>query len=256
MVKTIRVIILLLILATVAQSAWLSRSRTASWENTLYVGLYPIAADTSAATQRHVAALDRESFQAVEAFFDEEAKRHGLATWRPLSVAVAPPLTERPPQPPRDANPAQAILWSLQMRWWAWRHDRIAGPKPAVRLFLLYHDPQRASTLAHSTGLSRGMLGLVNLFAGERMTGANQVVLAHELLHTLGATDKYDPATNQPRYPDGYADPTREPRHPQDFAELMAGRIPQSPATADIPRGLGQVLIGEATAREINWIRK
>jgi hypothetical protein len=256
MAKTVRIVILLLILATVAQSAWLARSRATSWENTLYVGLYPIAADDSAATRRHVAALNRDSFQAVETFFAEEAKRHGLAAWRPVSVEVAPPLAERPPQPPRDANPAQAMLWSLHMRWWAWRHDRIAGPKPAVRLFLLYHDPEQASTLAHSTGLSRGMLGRVNLFAGERMAGANQVVLAHELLHTLGATDKYDPATNQPRYPDGYADPAREPLHPQDFAELMAGRIPLTPDRADIPRSLAQVLIGEATAREINWIRE
>jgi hypothetical protein len=256
MAKTVRIVILLLILATVAQSAWLARSRTASWQDTLYVGIYPIAADDSAATRRYLGALKRESFEAVEAFFDEEAKRHGLTTWRPVSIALAPPLADRPPEPPRDANPAQAILWSLQMRWWAWRHDRIAGPKPAVRLFVLYHDPERTASLAHSTGLARGMLGLVNLFASERMGGSNQVVLAHELLHTLGATDKYDPATNLPAYPEGYADPAREPRHPQDFAELMAGRIPLADDRADIPRGLGQVLIGDATAREINWIRQ
>ena len=29
------------------------------------------------------------------------------------------------------------------------------------------------------------------------MDGANDVVIAHELLHTLGATDKYDPATTR-----------------------------------------------------------
>ena len=35
------------------------------------------------------------------------------------------------------------------------------------------------------------------------MTGPNNVVIAHELLHTVGATDKYDPVTDAPRIPDG-----------------------------------------------------
>ena len=44
------------------------------------------------------------------------------------------------------------------------------------------------------------------------MTEENNVIVAHEILHTFGATDKYDPATTQPRYPDGYAEPGRASR--------------------------------------------
>ena len=47
------------------------------------------------------------------------------------------------------------------------------------------------------------------------MDGGNDMVIAHELLHTLGATDKYDPVNNAPRFPDGYGDPQQMPLYPQ-----------------------------------------
>lgn len=255
MAKAIRIIILLLILATVAQAAWLARSRATAWQNTLYVGIYPIAGDSSATTRRYIGALKPDSFQAIDAFFEEEAKRYGLTVWRPLSVTVAPPVTTAPPTPLRDANVLQSMVWSLQMRWWAWRNDRIAGPKPAVRLFVLYHDPEVNPRIAHSVGLERGLVGVINAFASPAMAGSNNAIIAHELLHTLGATDKYDPATNLPRFPDGYADPAQSPRYPQEFAEIMGGRIPVTPAQAEVPHSLAQTLIGPATAREIKWVK-
>lgn len=255
MFKALRILILLLILATVAQTAWLAQSRATSWENTLYIGIYPIAADASPQTREYVRNLKPDAFAAIEAFFDEEAKRYGLGVWRPLSVTVAPPVADQPPEPPRNANALQAILWSLQMRWWAWRHDRIDGPRPAVRLFVRFHDPDGNPRLAHSVGVARGMLGVINAYASQAMAGSNAMIIAHELMHTLGATDKYDPATNLPRYPEGYAEPVREPRFPQDFAEIMGGRIPLSPTAADTPRSLALTLVGAATAREIGWVK-
>lgn len=254
MFKALRIIVLLLILATVAQQAWVARSRATEWRNTLYVGIYPVAADDSETTHRYLAALRPDSFRSVDAWFDEEARRHGLTLLQPIVTRVAPPLADRPPLPPREASAFEAVLWSLRMRWWTGRHDRIDGPKPAVRLFVLFHDPARASRLAHSTGLERGMIGVINAFASQEMAGSNAMIVTHELLHTLGATDKYDPATNHPVFPDGYAEPARNPRHPQDFAEIMGGRIALAPNRADIPAHLAQTLVGAATAREIGWI--
>jgi hypothetical protein len=256
MFKVLRIIVLLLILATVAQTVWLARSRATAWENTLTVGIYPIAADDSANTRNYIGTLKPDTFRVIDEFFDAEAKRHGLTVWRPVSIAVASPTTDQPPQPPRNANALLAILWSLQMRWWAFRHGHIDGPKPAVRLFVLFHDPEINPRLAHSVGIERGMFGVINTFSSQAMAGSNAMIVAHELLHTLGATDKYDPATNRPRYPDGYAEPELEPRHPQEFAEIMGGRIPLSPTEAETPRSLDRTLVGPATAREIGWLRK
>jgi hypothetical protein len=79
-------------------------------------------------------------------------------------------------------------------------------------------------------------------------------VIVHEFLHTLGASDKYDPATNQPIYPQGYAIPDQLPLLPQRFAEIMAGRTPVSQNMAEIPAGLNEAVIGKETAVEINWM--
>ena len=86
------------------------------------------------------------------------------------------------------------------------------------------------------------------------MAPQNNMVMLHELLHTLGATDKYDLRTDQPLYPDGYAQPELQPRLPQKKAEIMAGRIPLSEHHAEMPERLADVVIGPKTAREIGWI--
>jgi hypothetical protein len=108
--------------------------------------------------------------------------------------------------------------------------------------------------LDNSLGLEKGMVGIVHAFAQRQMTPTNNVVITHEMLHLLGASDKYDPATNLPRYPEGYAEPERRPRHPQQWAEIMGGRIPLDAGRAEMPERLAQTLIGEQTAREINWL--
>ena len=127
------------------------------------------------------------------------------------------------------------------------------GPDPDIQIFVVYHDPQLHGSVGHSVGLQKGLVGVVNAYASRRMAGSNNVIIAHELLHTLGATDKYDPRNDLPMYPAGYADPDRDPLHPQDQAEIMGGRIPLAPGKAAIPRSLAQTVIGPATANEIGW---
>lgn len=253
--RGLRIAVLLFILATVAQTAWLARARVADWKEPLRVVVYPIDADGSPATAQHLGTLDAGTFRPIETFLRDEAARYGLPLKQPVEVRLGPRVASLPPLPPRDAGTVEAIAWSLRLRFWAWRNDRTDGARPHVRLFVLYHDPARRVRLPHSIGLQKGLLGVVNAFAATAQQGPNNVVIAHELLHTFGATDKYDLATNQPLFPDGYADPARNPPHPQDAAELMAGRIPRSPTQAEMPASLEEAVIGTKTAREINWLR-
>jgi hypothetical protein len=88
------------------------------------------------------------------------------------------------------------------------------------------------------------------------MTRPNNVVIAHELLHTLGASDKYDYASLAPLFPIGYAEPEREPLHPQPLTEIMAGRRALDPQTFEMPDSLTEVRVGAATALELRWIRQ
>ncbi len=252
--RGIRIALLLAVLAMVGLDAWLTRTRTTSWENTLRVSVYPIAADGSPATRAYVDQLTREDFTAIESFMRAQAPDYGITIAEPVKIWLRPRLDELPPLPPRERSLAGTMAWSLKLRWWASRREA-AQPRPRgqARIFVLYYDPATSPTVAHSLGLKEGVIGIVHAFASRAQAPTNNVVIAHELLHTLGATDKYDPATGMPRFPEGYADPEARPRYPQEAAEIMGGRIPLSAGTADIPASLDQVVVGLATATEIGW---
>ena len=118
---------------------------------------------------------------------------------------------------------------------------------------MIYHDYYKVKQLEHSLGMEKGMIGVVHAYAHREMEGKNNLVIAHEMLHTVGATDKYDLATHQPVFPDGFAEPDREPLYPQRFAELMGGRVPEDKESSAMPRSLKTVLLGPKTLTEINW---
>lgn len=255
MFRKFRILLLLFILATVGLGAWRSNSRLTAWEHTIHVAIYPIAADDSPATASYVRGLSQESFQDIGEWMQTETNKQGLAVLQPVALNVAPVLVEQPPPAPRQAGALDAILWSLRLRWWASQHDQIGGPKPHIRLFVLFHDPERSPLLPHSTGIAKGQIGVIHAFATRQQRRQNSVVIAHEMLHIFGATDKYNLATLQPIYPEGYAEPQREPRLPQMLAEIMGGRTPVDALTSEIPASLADTLIGPETAREIGMRR-
>ena len=253
MFKNIRILILIYILFMVAVGTWLSKARTTDWDKPLDIVIYAINADGSTASKKYIDKLQDSSFDDIEEFFQREAKSYQLALEKPVDVSFAGELKEKPPLPPHRASQLSIISWSLKLRYWAWQNDDYPYPED-VQIYVLYFDPEKTNTLAHSLGLQKGLIGVVNAFASRDMKKENHVIIAHELLHTVGAIDKYDPRTNQPLYPIGYASPEQSPLHPQKKAEIMAGRIAISGNQAKQPEKLKQVILGEATAIEINWL--
>jgi len=253
--RWLRIALLLIILATVAQGAWLARSRTAEWNDSLRVVIYPVNGDGSQTSAAYLAQLSQATFGPIESFFKAEATRYRLPLADPVDVKLAPLVQSAPPAPPFGGSRLEIIAWSLRLRSWTWWHDTWKGPRPHARVFVVYHDPATRSRLPHSTGLQQGLIGVVNAFSRADMDGSNNVVIAHELLHTFGATDKYAAGDNRPQFPDGYADPNAQPLYPQQQAEIMAGRIPVSETRSEIPAGMDEVAIGLKTAREIHWLK-
>lgn len=253
--RAIRILVLLFVLATVAQAAWLARARTAEWKTSLTVAVYPINGDGSDVSAAHIRALRADAFAPIEEFIKQEAARYGVHLYKPVEVKLAPPVMALPPVPPRGGGTPSVMMWSLKTRYWAYMNNTLEGVRPDVQIFVSYFDPKRHPRLAHSTGLQKGLIGLVNAFAEADMAGSNRVVIVHELLHTLGALDKYDPASNRPLFPDGFGDARQEPLYPQAYAEIMAGRIAITPERAEIPEGLDEAVVGAKTAREINWTK-
>ena len=254
--KSLRIGVLLLVLLLVATQQWLDRVATQSWRDPLWVGIFPVSADSSPRAQDYVAGLRDKDFADIEEFFSREAQRHGLSVTQPVHVELYPPGNEAPPQLPADAGLIGRMWWSLKLRYFAARHTSFPGRAPAtVRLFVLYHDPAELERVPDSHGLQKGLVGTVHAFADPAMAGSNDLVIAHELLHTVGASDKYDPASGAPLVPSGLGDPDQRPLYPQQDTEIMAGRRALSPTESEMPRSLRHVVVGEATALEIRWSR-
>jgi hypothetical protein len=252
MFKAIRIAILLFVLVFVLLNTWLTQARSTDWNNALWLKIYPINADGAPETTRYIEQLDVQSFAPIERFIADEAGRYGLPLLRPLRVELGRPVSEQPPEIGPNPGTIDVMLWSLKMRWWVGSvtndQDRI---EPDVSIFVRYHQADNNPRLEDSVGIRKGMFGIVNGYSGRLYRGTNNVIIAHEFLHTLGATDKYDPATGRPNVPDGIAEPDRSPLYPQRYAEIMGGRIPLSAAEADIPQSLDYVRIGPLTAAEI-----
>jgi len=255
--RNLRIAILLLVLIWAAGHTWLDRIASTGWKETLWVGIFPINGDGTPAAQDYVNALKASEFSDIEAFITREAHRYGKTLTQPVHIELYPPVKQLPPQLERNAGAVGTAWWSLRLRWYAWRAVDLAGhAPPRVRLFVLYHDPHTLDTIPDSHGVQKGLMGVVHAFALRSMAGSNSIVITHELLHTLGATDKYDPASGAPLFPSGFADPVRKPLYPQNQAEIMAGRRPLSEHDAQMPDALGAVVVGPATAAEIRWTRQ
>jgi hypothetical protein len=255
MFKAIRISILLLILLFVAVSTWLTQSRSTDWNNSLWVKIYPINADGTAEVDDYITSLAISDFAGIEAFLAREAVRYRPGLDRPVRIELGRRIHEQPPALPGEPNAFSVMVWSLKMRWWA---ASVAGKQdditPDVRIFVRYHRPDHSITLENSVGLQKGMVGIVNGFASRQQRGRNNVVIAHEFLHTLGATDKYSPVHGHPIAPEGLAEPDRKPLYPQRYAEIMGGRIALAEDDSVIPKNLNLAVIGHLTASEIRLI--
>lgn len=253
MFKAVRISILLFVLFFVAVSTWLTQARSTDWNNSLWVKVYPINGDSTTESANYIEKLELRDFAGIESFLARETGKYVKNISRPVRVELGQPIGTQPPQLGGKPNAFSVMLWSLKMRWWATSitddQDRI---DPDVRIFVRYHTPRSAVELENSVGLQKGMVGIVNAYASRRYHGTNNVIIAHEFLHTLGATDKYSPGDGQPIGPDGLAEPDRRPLYPQRYAEIMGGRIALADDASVIPKNLKYAVIGPLTASEIN----
>jgi hypothetical protein len=256
MFKRLRIAILLYVLLFVAAAQFFAAKRSTDWDAPLWVDVYLVDGDGRSSTREYLDHVSAAEFNEIEVFFNGEARRYELPIERPFRVNFSGEYPRQLPQLDPEPSAFATLWWSLRMRWLcALLQWRKTGPSGDIVAFAVFHEPAETLALDRSTALQKGLIVVAHQFADRRARGSNQMVLAHELLHTLGATDKYEPGSNAPRFPDGYAAPTAKPLLPQSKAELMAGRIPLDERRAAIPESLRQVLIGNATAAEIGWLR-
>lgn len=249
--RNLRILLLLFMLLVVIVATFAERLWVRSGSRPLVVDLYPVAMDAPSAN--HVAKLRPEEFQEIAAYIAAQGER---ARGRPVPaprLQLRPVLQVAPPQEP-VGTAWQSIRQSLRLRWYAFRQTPFWSSLGTVRLFVLFHEARPGTTLPASHGLQKGLIGIAHVFAASEQRAQNNIVITHELLHVLGASDKYD-AAGQPVYPQGFGDFTATPRYPQSKAEIMAGRVAISPSRSEMPNSLEDTVIGYATAAEIGWTK-
>ncbi len=257
MFKFIRVVILLAILFVVASNTIMSKSRAADWDRTLYVSIYPLLAANNNSTQskKFLQQLKPQTYKSIETYFVRELDRYGKNSERPVAITLHESINSTPPVLAEGAGRVAIGIWSLKLRYWAWRASANSDGVPGdVQIFINYHAASSRQLLERSTALSKGQIGIVNVRSGRANKAMNNVIITHELLHTLGASDKYNLANGQPDDPAGLADPERKPRYPQNNAEIMAVKIALSKTQWKNPKNIGQTVIGKKTAEEIGLL--
>lgn len=223
------------------------------WHEPLDVVIYPINGDGTLETHNYISSLSNNSFVEIDKWIAREAKRHGLAQAQPLRTVLGNKVKSVPPLLPEESGVLNVVWWGLKLRYWALRNtpDNESNLR-RVRVFVTYHAGEEA--LPHSVGLQKGLIGVVHAFSLPEQSAQNNIVISHEILHTVGATDKYG-WSGTPMFPEGYANANRQPLYPQRYAEIMAGQIPTSTYSSYMARSLKSTRINDITAREIAWIK-
>lgn len=250
--RSVRISILLFILLLVGMDALLSRWRSIDWDQSLTAVVYPINGDSSIESAKYIRYITQDDFKPVENYIQSEAKRYNVNLADPVIIKLAPELHQNPPSPPENGNYLKAVWWSLKMRYWAYKYDTF-DETATIRIFVRYHNFEENKRIGHSVGLEKGKVCVVNAYANPRLLDRNQVIITHEILHTLGATDKYDFVTEMPIYPEGYAAPDQNPLFPQRQGEIMGGYIPLAQNKTEMPASLAETVVGRKTASEIGW---
>lgn len=253
----VRVSILLAILAGALFWAWLdvhSRRERNGWQRPLSVAI--VLVERAPIADGAVVAF-RDRIPALESRLADESHLYRPDWLHPFALTFIGPAnaTEDPPRAADDSW-MTAARQSFQIWRWTSRVDREAGfdPEPYDScIYVVARPPARAEhERVEGESEEGGRRGTVSVELDASMADFALFVVAHELLHTLGASDKYDEA-GRTLVPQGLAEPDRLPRFPQRFAEVMARNVPISATEERPPETLDELAVGPATAAEIGW---
>jgi hypothetical protein len=259
----VRVSILLFVLFCVVLYAIADlRSRRArnAWERTVDVAIVLVHVEGRAKVDSDAVVALQARIPALEERLAEEASRHGRPkTPRPFHFRLfGPVISAAPPPTPASEGAVDLAKQALESKRWCGAVDPLAGVVPDhwdTRIYVAARKPA-SETRSFVEGQSEqdGRIGVVDVELDATMADLTLFVVTHELMHTLGATDKYD-ADGRAKAPEGLAEPNRAPLYPQRYAEVMARNRPVSATQEKVIASLDELAVGPATAKEIGWLR-
>jgi hypothetical protein len=250
--------ILLVVIAYAAHDMQRRRARTA-WIEPIKIGIVVLELETSEQRLAPDVLADLiQGFERLEERLNDEFRRYrpgaadafNLEPHGPILVTEAPPSGDV-----RDA-------WSLvRQTYELWRYTaRVnrAGAVPAAAFDSMIYvtaEPAGDDTAKFVEGFSQqgGTVGVTRIQLDASTVDLCLFVIAHELMHTLGATDRYD-ASGRTLLPVGLGDPDQVPLYPQLRTEVMARNRVLAPGEEVPPDALDELRVGPSTAAEIGWL--
>ena len=267
---------LLLVLLVVAIWGWLTYRadhHTFAWDRKVSIGVVALLDDDGETAQKAEWFIQRFLSQSgggkntlgeVQSWLQKEYARHTGDAQSIVEFFVRGPV--RLATPPPDLPEAEDSFFT---RWNGVRtfinyfkeisrRDELQLAQCDATLFVYfydYHDQKRRHMFAHLDSLASrsDRMGICFVPTTKKHAGYSTAVVAHELCHTFGASDKYDGGVSL--YPAGYAEPDRQPRYPQRHGEIMSLGRPVSAGVDRPVRGLRECIVGDTTAEEMNWAR-
>lgn len=234
-----------------------SRRERNAWRRTLDVAVVLVHPQDSAPLDPDALRGLSERIPALEEHLHAEAERHHPGIGPPFRIKMFGPIdvVAAPPKPESD-GPIDLAKQAARLALWLHDVDPKAGVEPGFwdsRVYVSVRPPASAKRrFASGQSEQHGRVGTVDVEIDPSMIDLTLFVVTHELLHTIGATDKYD-ESGRTLIPDGLAEPSAVPLYPQRFAEVMSRNRPVSPTLEVIPESLDELAIGVMTAREIGW---
>jgi hypothetical protein len=253
--RRIRIAVLLAILALVLAYAWRDvrgRKLRTQWTAPVDVALVLLRTDR---LEPGTLELVTDALPALEARLADELARYRSGSMKPFRFTAFGPvdLETRPPKPGEGF--LETLSYSYELFFYLRRIDKsveLSRGKFDSTIYLVTRRPRGDRSFIEGTSQQGGRVGIVEVDLDHGMAPFALFVATHELLHTLGATDKYD-ASGRALVPDGLGEPDRVPLYPQRYAEVMARNVVLAPGRERPPKTLDEIRIGALTAREIGW---
>jgi hypothetical protein len=244
--------VLVLVVVYAAHDVLSRRARNA-WQRTLDVAFVVV---TEPGVDRAAVDTLRGRAPDLAARLAAELARYRPNAPRPFAFTLYGPVPLAAPLPVPADGLVGAARYAYELRRFTSDVDgRAEVPTRGfdARLYLVLTSPTDRAVVE---GMSEhgGRVGIARAELDAETVDLALFVAAHELFHTLGATDHYGP-DGRALVPDGLAEPERTPVFPQAFAEIMARNRPLSATDEERLESLSELAVGPSTAREIGWTR-
>jgi hypothetical protein len=231
-----------------------SRRARKAWDHTLAVAVIIIR--NGAVDDDSIAAL-RDRAPALAARLESELHRYAPGAPAPFVFTVFGAAHVQPaPALSGDGLIALAShAWDLH-RWTSDVDARanVAAGAYDSRIYVTVQPPTSKKHMIEGSSEQGGRVGVVTVDLDALTVDYALSVVAHELFHTLDATDEYDDV-GRAKIPDGLAEPDLVPRFPQRLVEVMTRGRPTSPTDEKTLDTIDELGVGPTTAREIGWTR-